>query len=101
MEMPLKSWEKVSRVVSEMVNPEGFHRFFVFGVAEAKVFDFSAVFVCLQGPCLEWMWVLVKCLKMRGLWLPCEGLKDLWCSAMVTCCRGDIFLMLMVLRCLK
>jgi len=33
--------------------------------------------VCLQGQCFEWMWVLVKCLKMRGLWLPWEGSKDL------------------------
>jgi hypothetical protein len=74
LEIPLKSWEDMSRVVSETVNTEGFHRLFVFRVAEAKVFDLSAVFVCLQGPCLEWMWVLVK---MRGLWLPYEGLKDL------------------------
>jgi hypothetical protein len=33
--------------------------------------------------------------KRSKVWLGC----DLWCSAMVTCCRGDIFFMLTVLIC--
>lgn len=34
--------------------------------------------VYLQGQCFDqWTWALVKCLKMRDLWLPWEGSKDL------------------------